>query len=215
MLLHHLKRALIVLLLELSFRAEHMPADAAELLTEAKAAVNWLRHIGFSSPSAKHTWVTLSRLLHQAAQKVGGDTADIATSPEDPMAAQEFGMDFRSGDGFSPSGAEQPSGAYDPNDPKIFPPLGLNGGFPQGQGGQCFGDLAATSEWDEFGFLRAEGGMDNLFGQQDHHGMQQMGHQMDLQQQQVQSQSQGPGPGQGQGGKGQRQHMPPMADEQN
>ncbi len=59
--------------------------------------------------------------------------------------------------------------------------------------------------------------MDNLFGQQDHHGMQQMGHQMDHQQQQVQSQSQGRGQnqGQGQGGKGQRQQMPPMADEQN
>lgn len=138
MILHHLRRALTVLLLELSFRAEHMPAEAAELLTEAKAAVTWLHHIGSSNASAKDAWVTLSRLLYQAAQKVGGDTAHIITAPEVPAKGQEFNMDVLGGGfGFDPSGGA--------NDPNVFPPMGLYGDMPQGTG-QYFGDSTAIND---------------------------------------------------------------------
>lgn len=180
MILHHLRRAVTVLLLELSFRAEHMPAEAAELLTEAKAAINWLRQMGASNASAKDAWVTLSRLLYHAAQKVGGDMADTITASEVPAKGQGFNMDILGG-GFDFSQAgdlERPSNVYNPDDPNVFPPLGLYGGMPQGTG-QYLGDLATINDWDESGFLNAWDEWGGLFQQQQGPGFPQGGQQMD------------------------------------
>lgn len=198
MLLHHMKRALIVLLLELAFRADHMPEEAEEILTAAKAAMEWLRHIAVSSPTARDTWTSLSSLLKQAAQRVGRDTSDIITAPQDPgfdihpnppqlppqqqahQQQQQFPQRQLS---FQPTTfpqtmypppqqpARQPSQyTYDPT---AYPPLGFYLNFPsQNQGGrQYYGDLAVGSEWDEFGFLRAEGGMGSFFPQDQGQGM--------------------------------------------
>ena len=140
MILHHLKRATTVLLLEISFNAEHTSADVEELLTEAKAALNWLRHVASSSSIAKQAWVALGRLLYQAAQKFGSDTDDIVTAPNDPsLSLPPFNMDLN---GNLPG---HPSGAYDPNDLNTSPPIGFYGGLAQG-------------DWTEFGFLRGHGG---------------------------------------------------------
>ena len=139
MLLHHLKRALTVILLELSFRAEHMPANAASILGEAKKAVAWLRWLGSSSPMARCTWISMSKLLYPAALKVGGDTSDIAISPESfQYEMQHMGR------------ATQPHNPrpYDrAGFPNLFQPLGMYGALE----GQYFGDLAARSELDQFG----------------------------------------------------------------
>lgn len=80
MLLHHIARATTVLLLELSYRAEHMPSEAEEILQDAKKAVSWLHSLAYSNAAAYRFWVTLSNLLRLAAQRVGGSTDDIATA---------------------------------------------------------------------------------------------------------------------------------------
>ena len=139
MVLYHLKRAIIVLLLELSFRAGHVPNNAEDILTEAKAALDWFRRIGSTSPTAKQIWLVLGRLLHQAAQRVGGDTAEVMAAPEDPSFELPDGVDFGSGL------PRQPDDAYDPNDPNTFPLIGLYG-------------VSAQNNWDEFGFLGRPGG---------------------------------------------------------
>ncbi|KAL6718998.1 hypothetical protein ACLMJK_003233 [Lecanora helva] len=161
MILNHLKRALIVLLLELSYRAAHMPTDAGEILTEAKSALNWLRQISAHSPKAVETWITLTQLLLQAAQRVGGDTADMIipsssggiSNPPPPPAGGALDPSFSQMDFANmppppppPPPPPQPSGAYDPADPSVFPPLGLHGNFAQG-------------EWDDFGFEGPQTGM--------------------------------------------------------
>lgn len=87
MLLHHIKRAATVLLLELSYRAEHMPSEAEEILRGAKKAVNWLRSLGSSSVAAYRSWITLSNLLRLAAQRVGGSIDDIAIAPSEEQAS--------------------------------------------------------------------------------------------------------------------------------
>ena len=139
MLLHHLKRALTVILLELSFRAEHMPADAASILGQAKKAVAWLRWLGSSSPMARCTWINMSKLLYPAALKVGGDTSDIAIAPE----ALQYEMQ-RIGD---VTQLHNPR-SYDATGfPNLFQPLGMYGAAE----GQYFRDLAARSELDQFG----------------------------------------------------------------
>ena len=151
MLLHHLKRALTVLLLELAFRAAHTPADAGEILAEAKAAVNWLKYIGNSSPDARQTYSSMRKLLRLAAQRVGGDTSDMMTSSEEEAAPIHPGHQ-------GPTLAN-----YENTDQSADPFHGLYSGVtPQSQW-QYHGDLTARNEFDQFGFLRAEGGWGSLF----------------------------------------------------
>ena len=161
MLLHHLKRALTVLLLELAFRAEHMPANAADILAQAKQATAWLSGLGRSSPTARRTWITMSRLLYPAAQKVGGDTSDIVAAPEAMSSGSS--LDSRHQHQHHPHHPHQQQpplqpGPYDGGNPNLFTAFRGYGGE-----GQYSGDLAARSELDQFGFLREEGGMGSFF----------------------------------------------------
>ncbi|KAL8817297.1 MAG: hypothetical protein Q9223_003852 [Gallowayella weberi] len=72
---HHLKRAATVSILGMMFLYRHPSAVAADVLSDAKKAVNWLFAMGkFSSP-ARSAWVTLSRLLLRTAQTTGGDAS--------------------------------------------------------------------------------------------------------------------------------------------
>lgn len=151
MLMHHLKRALTVLLLELAFRAEHMPADVDEILAEAKAAVNWLNWMGRSSPEARRSWSNMRQLLRLAAQKVGGDTSDIMTSSEEETAPIHLGHQ------------QPPLANFDNANQRALPRRGLYGGPTPQEQWQYYGDLNARNEWDQFEFLRAEGGMGSLF----------------------------------------------------
>ena len=130
MLTHHLKRAVTVLLLELAFRTEIMPADADGILAQAKGAVNWLNHVGRSSPEARRSWSNMRRLLRLTAQKFGGDTSDIMTSSEEEAAPFHLGY-------------QQPPLATDDNE-----------ATPQEQW-QYYDDLNARNELDPFGFMRA------------------------------------------------------------
>ena len=87
LLLHHLKRMLIVLLLELAFRAEHMPSEAEEILTEAKKAVQWLHGMARASKIAENIWITMNSLLAKAGRRVGIDigTDDFSDSNVEPF----------------------------------------------------------------------------------------------------------------------------------
>ena len=147
MLLHHHKRALTVLLLELAFRAEHMPSSAGEILAEAKASLSWLNGIGKSSNDARRTYSHMRKLLGLAAQKVGGDTSDMAQFPEEEEEDE----------GPPPyAGQQQPPYDSAGHDQIAFAPE-----FQEPW--QYYGDLTARNELDQFGFLRAEGGMGSLF----------------------------------------------------
>ena len=149
MLLHHTKRALTVLLLELAQRAEHMPSDAGDIVAEAKAAVNWLHDMGKSSPEARRSCSNMRQLLRIAAQRVGGDTSDMMTSSEEEEAALVH------------PGRQQPWMA-DHNDAaqSAPPPHGLYGAGTPAPDGE---DMMTRHELDQFGFLRAEGGRGSLF----------------------------------------------------
>lgn len=150
MLLHHHKRCLTVLLLELAFRAEHMPSSAGEILAEAKAALSWLNRIGKTSTDARRTCSHMRKLLVLAAQKVGGDTSDMAMFPEE-----------EEDDEASPAYAGQRQLPFDSQN--AFAPGGPYGGPEFQEQWQYYGDLTARNERDQFGFLRAEGGVGSLF----------------------------------------------------
>lgn len=149
MLLHHAKRALTVLLLELAQRAEHMPSDAGDIMAEAKAAVNWLHDMGKSSLEARRSFSIMRQLLRIAAQRVGSDTSDMMTSSEEEEAALIH------------PGRQQPWMAdYGDADQSGLPLYGLYDGGTPGLDGE---DVTTRHELDQFGFLRAEGGRGSLF----------------------------------------------------
>lgn len=152
MLLHHLKRALTVLLLEMAFRAEHMPSSAGEILAEAKAAVIWLDQLGNSSSDARNTCSSMRKLLRLAAQRIGGDTSDVETSSSEEEAAAA-----------QPRRGQPPLAYQDNPNQNTFPPRGLYDGTTHPKQWQPYTDLTAWNELDQFGFLRAEGGAGSLF----------------------------------------------------
>lgn len=73
MLFHHHKRALTIIVLELAFRAEHMPSQTEELLADAKSGVEWAGKMAGTSNAAQFTCVTIGRYLQLAARRVGAD----------------------------------------------------------------------------------------------------------------------------------------------
>jgi hypothetical protein len=76
-LLHYLMQATTVLLLELSFRAEHVPEKAAEVSHAAKKSVKWLQELSHSSAPAYRAWKRCNDLLHSLAQPLNLDISDL------------------------------------------------------------------------------------------------------------------------------------------
>ena len=86
----------------------------------------------------------MRKLLVLAAQKVGGDTSDMEMIPEEEDE-----------DAFPAYAGGQQQLPFDSQD--------AYGGPEFQEQWQYYGDLTARNERDQFGFLRAEGGMGSLF----------------------------------------------------
>jgi len=69
-LVHHIVQASTVLMLELSFRADHMPNEADDILEAAKKAVYWLRSMSDDNVAARRAWRLCDDLLHKVAPRI-------------------------------------------------------------------------------------------------------------------------------------------------
>ena len=76
-LLHHLVQAATILMIELSFRADHMPYEVEEILGTAKKAVLWLNEMSGESVAAKRAWKMCDDMLRKVAPKVGREVNDL------------------------------------------------------------------------------------------------------------------------------------------
>ena len=85
-ILHNLVQSVTVLMLEISFRAHHMPEQADDILESAKKAIRWLHALGDHDLAAARAWRLSITMLHEAATKIGRDVDDMASKP--PRAAQ-------------------------------------------------------------------------------------------------------------------------------
>ncbi len=82
---HYIVEAGSVLMLELAYRAEHLPSQAEEILADSKKAVLWLRAMSGQSIAARKSWEIFDSLLQRVAPKVGGDTWSMPkTAPVPP-----------------------------------------------------------------------------------------------------------------------------------
>ena len=78
-ILHWVVQAATVLMLEISFRAHHMPEEADAVLDASKKAVRWLHALGEENISARRAWSLCNRMLHQAAGKIGRQVGNMPT----------------------------------------------------------------------------------------------------------------------------------------
>ena len=80
-ILHWLVQAATVLMLEISFRAAHMPEQAEALLEASKKAVRWLHALGEDNLSAGRAWALCNATLQETARKIGREATDLPTDP--------------------------------------------------------------------------------------------------------------------------------------
>lgn len=153
----YLKRAGTVLLLELAFRARHMPSQSEQLLVDAKKAVRWLRAMSRTSPPAEQSWIALSWLLKRAGRRVGGDTTDVI-DPSNTRQQQQHHHHQ------PPPEVRSTTHAVSllPAPAEVWQPLDDAYSRDPQMPGRFFGDLE-TLELDQFGFPQASTGVANLF----------------------------------------------------
>ena len=80
-LVHYLMQAATVMMLELSFRADHMPTEVEELFDCAKKALQWLRSMAENDEAARRASVLCAEGLRKVAPKVGMNPRDINKYP--------------------------------------------------------------------------------------------------------------------------------------
>ena len=70
-LVHYLMQSATVLMLELSFRANHMPVEVDDIFDSAKKTLEWLRTMSEDDEAARRAWSMCNELLPTVAAKVG------------------------------------------------------------------------------------------------------------------------------------------------
>lgn len=97
-LVHYLMQATTVLMLELSFRSEHMPNEVEEIFDSAKKATDWLRSLSEEDEAARRAWSLCNEMLCKVAPKIGRSPAealnyDCVSDHQDHAMDQMQGMD--------------------------------------------------------------------------------------------------------------------------
>lgn len=88
-LVHYLMQAATVLMLELSFRADHMPNEVEEIFDAAKKALAWLRSMAREDEAARRASVMCNDLLRQVAPKVGRDPNEVSQYQPDGVVGMD------------------------------------------------------------------------------------------------------------------------------
>jgi hypothetical protein len=89
--LHYLCEALSVLMLEMAFQAQHLPAQGAEILADAKRGLDWLRMMAGRSISAYKAWETFDILIRLVAPMIRWSVFDLPINrPPEPLGYRHF-----------------------------------------------------------------------------------------------------------------------------
>lgn len=76
-ILHWIVQSATVLMLEITFRAHHMPEEADRVLEGSKKALRWLHALGEEDMSAARAWLLCNNMLREAVLKIGRDVSDL------------------------------------------------------------------------------------------------------------------------------------------
>ncbi|EGE85086.2 fungal specific transcription factor domain-containing protein [Blastomyces dermatitidis ATCC 18188] len=79
--LHYLMQSTTVLLLELTFRARHMPDDAKTISNAMKKAIRWLHHMSQENSASHRAWMLCDGFVRRLATDIGLDVSDLPMHP--------------------------------------------------------------------------------------------------------------------------------------
>jgi hypothetical protein len=82
--LHYICEALSVLMLEMAFKATHLPNEAADILNDAKKGINWLAMMAEQSVSARKAWEIFDSLIRLVAPMIRWSVFDMPTQAPVP-----------------------------------------------------------------------------------------------------------------------------------
>jgi uncharacterized membrane protein YgcG len=82
--LHYICEALSVLMLEMAFKAIHLPNEAANILDDAKKGVRWLAMMAEQSVSARKAWEIFDSLIRLVAPMIRWSVFDMPTQAPVP-----------------------------------------------------------------------------------------------------------------------------------
>lgn len=99
--IHYIIEAASVLMLELAYRAEHVPAQAEEILEDAKRAVSWMKALSPQSVAAKKGYVVYEILLRRVAPKVGHFVGRLTRDGELPKGEDGLNQNHTTRPGLS------------------------------------------------------------------------------------------------------------------
>lgn len=77
-LVHYLMQAATVLMLEISFRSDHMPNEVEAIFDSAKKATDWLRSLSEEDEAARRAWSLCDEMLRKVATKVGKSSTEAS-----------------------------------------------------------------------------------------------------------------------------------------
>ena len=77
-LVHYLMQAATVLILELSYRSDHMPNEVCETFDTAKKVTDWLRSLSGGNEAARRAWSMCDDQLRKVAPKAGRSLAEAS-----------------------------------------------------------------------------------------------------------------------------------------
>ncbi|OAP59171.1 hypothetical protein AYL99_06469 [Fonsecaea erecta] len=76
-IVHWLVQATTVLMLEISFRVNHMPEEAEAILEACKKGIRWLHALAEDNVSARRAWALCFTLFKDSVKKIGRDVDDL------------------------------------------------------------------------------------------------------------------------------------------
>lgn len=80
-IVHWLVQATTVLMLEISFRVNHMPEEADTIFESSKKGIRWLHALGEDNTSAKRAWTLCFALFRDSITKIGQSADDLPQNP--------------------------------------------------------------------------------------------------------------------------------------
>ena len=106
-LVHWLMQAAIVSMLELSFRADHMPDELEDVFFTAKKTVQWLQDMSKRDEASRRASNLCFVLLRQVTSKVGKDPNEVLGFPQEDLAMSQNNDHMQDGEN-SPTGNPYP-----------------------------------------------------------------------------------------------------------
>lgn len=121
--LHYLCEALSVLMLELAYQAQHLPAEAAYILEDAKKGIRWLIMMSEESISARKAWEIFDGLIRVVAPRINWSVFDLPTTAPVPLGYDWRNLRAAEGNPFS-TPQQMPQSESLPRFAELDPELG-------------------------------------------------------------------------------------------